>query len=86
MSAQSDQQTKSAARRVTLEIFGLLCEGGGALTIERELTRQPGVTRAYVNPATEMAYVEYDPARASVDHLISAVRRYGFDAALPRGR
>ena len=31
-------------------------------TIERALRRVPGVLDAYVNPVTELAYVDYDPA------------------------
>ena len=50
--------------RVTLPIYNLGCGGGGSLTIERALTKAPGVTQAYVNPATEMAYVVYNPALA----------------------
>ncbi|NUQ10743.1 MAG: hypothetical protein HUU26_00225 [Gemmatimonadaceae bacterium] len=34
-------------------------------TVERALRETPGVLRAYVNPATEMAYVEYDAAVCS---------------------
>ena len=48
--------------RITLAIYGLACGGGGALTVERSLARTAGVLRAYVNPLTEIAYVEYDPA------------------------
>ena len=48
--------------RVTLEIYGLGCGGGGALAVERALIRIHGVAHAYANPATETAYVQYDPA------------------------
>ena len=34
--------------------------------------------RVYVNPLTEIAYVEYDPARTDPTHLVEAVRRVGF--------
>ena len=64
--------------RVTLPIYNLGCGGGGSLTIERALTRAPGVAQAYVNPATEMAYVVYDPAIAQPDELVAAVARAGF--------
>ena len=66
--------------RVTLPIFGLACGGGGALTIERCLVRTPGVRRAYVNPLTEMAYVEYDPSIVDPEQLCDAIRRVGFRA------
>ena len=69
--------------RVTLEIFGLGCGGGGALTVERQLTRVPGVVRAYVNPATETAYVEYEVAQVEPDQFVAAVERVGFRAGVP---
>jgi Cu+-exporting ATPase len=70
-------------QRVTLPIHGLGCGGGGALTIERALTRTRGVVRAYVNPATEMAYVEYDPEVCTVDELAAVVRSRGFGTGEP---
>ena len=66
--------------RVTLPIFGLGCGGGGALTIERCLGKTPGVRRAYVNPFTEMAYVEYDPGLVCPRQLSDAIERVGFRA------
>jgi len=64
--------------RVTLPIYNLGCGGGGSLTIERALTKAPGVTQAYVNPVTEMAYVVYNPALAQPDDLAAAIARTGF--------
>ena len=72
-------------QHVTLPISGLGCGGGGALTIERVLAKLPGVLRVYVNPATEMAYVQYDPAHCSVEALLAAVDAVGFSADEPRG-
>ncbi len=69
--------------RVTLEIFALGCWGSGALTVERALTRVHGVRRAYVNPATEMAYVEYDASLVQPADLVQAVERAGFRAGEP---
>ena len=66
--------------RITLPIYNLGCGGGGALTIERALTRAPGVLQAYVNPLTEMAYVVYDPALASVEHLRGVIDQMGYGA------
>lgn len=72
--------------RLTMAIYGLGCGGGGALTVERALAKVPGVSRAYVNPATEMAYVEYDPALARAEQLVAAVERVGFRAGEPSVR
>ena len=67
-------------RRVTVFIYGLGCGGGGALTVERALAKVPGMVQVYVNPATETAYVEYDPAIAGVDGIVAAVEGVGFRA------
>jgi Cu+-exporting ATPase len=72
-----------AHAHVTLEIFGFGCGGGGALTVERELAHLNGVARVYVNPATETAYIEYDPTQANPDEFVAAVKRVGFRAGVP---
>ena len=75
-----------ATQRITLPIDNLGCGGGGALTVERALAREPGVVRVYVNPATEMAYIEFDPAATGPQHFIDVVTRVGFRAGRPRAR
>ncbi len=75
-----------ASERVTIPIYGLGCGGGGSLTIERALAKETGITRVTVNPATEMAYVEYDPAVTRDDQIVAVVRRVGFDTGVPMRR
>lgn len=72
--------------RLTLAIYELGCGGSGAWIVERALTKAPGVAKVYVNPAMEMAYVEYDPLLTDPDRLITAVERAGFRAGEPRLR
>lgn len=62
--------------RATIAIIGLTC--GMALALERHLARLPGMLRVYVNPATEMAYVEYLPDRLSVEEIAAAIRTFGY--------
>lgn len=69
--------------RISLPIFGLTCGGGGATTVERVLLRAPGVSFAYVNPATEMAYVEYDPEQTEPRKLQRAIESAGYRTLLP---
>jgi copper chaperone CopZ len=73
-------------KRVTVPIYGLGCGGGGSLTVERALVKIPGIVRTYVNPAMEMAYVEYDPARTDPRQWIEPVERVGFRAGDPQER
>jgi copper chaperone CopZ len=75
-----------STQRTTIPIYQLSCGGGGSLTIERALTRLDGVIRVYVNPATEMAYIEYDTARVSPAAFVAAVERVGFRVGEPSVR
>ncbi len=70
-------------RRIQIPVNGLGCGGAGATTVERELAAIDGVLRAYVNPATETAYVDYDPAEVDVETLVRAVERAGYRAGRP---
>jgi len=67
-----------ATQRMTVPIYNLSCAGGGALVVERTLARTTGVARVYVNAATEMAYVEYDPEMITPSALSAAVTAAGF--------
>jgi copper chaperone CopZ len=64
--------------RVTMPIIGLGCGGDGALRIERLLLSTPGVTSAYVNPLTEMAYINFDSVRVPASDLAGVIRRAGY--------
>ena len=66
-----------------IPVLGLGCGGSGAITIERELAATDGVRRVYVNPATETAYVDYDPAETDACALARAIERAGYRAGRP---
>lgn len=72
--------------RLTIEIEGLTCGGGGALTAEQALARLAGVTRVHVNPLTEMAYVEIDPRILSEGQLVAALAALGLRPGRPLAR
>jgi Cu+-exporting ATPase len=67
-------------RGLRIAIYDLACGGAGATTIERELAATDGVLRAYVDPATETAYVDYDPAEIDPWSLARAIERAGYRA------
>lgn len=78
MSVQSSVKTPRKFQYATLPVYNLSCGGGGALTIERVLSHSSGVMQVYVNPATEMAYIEYDPLQSDPDKLATAIECAGF--------
>ncbi|TSC79594.1 MAG: Cu2+-exporting ATPase [Candidatus Peregrinibacteria bacterium Gr01-1014_25] len=65
--------------RTTLSIDGMHCASCAAI-ITRKLAKTPGVAEANVNYAAAKGHILFDPAQASVDNLIEAVRKAGYDA------
>lgn len=70
-------------QRTMLPIWDFNCPGSEALIVERALLKVAGIMDAYVNPATEIAYVEPDPAQTGVAQLITAIEHSGFHAGVP---
>jgi copper chaperone CopZ len=63
--------------RTALPLSSQVC-GGEHQTLERILLEVEGVVTAVVNPASEMAYVEYDPARTDPTALFGVLKHAGF--------
>jgi cation transport ATPase len=72
-----------STERITIPIYGLSCASGDSLLLERALTKVQGVTRAYVNASTEMAYVEFDDKRCHCVEITRAIARTGLKAGSP---
>lgn len=70
-------------RGLRIPVYGLGCGGAGATPIERELASTDGVLRVCVNPATETAYIDYDPAATDAWGLARAIERAGYQAGRP---
>lgn len=68
---------------VRIPVFGLTCGAGDMSTVERALSRMHGVVEAYGNPATEAAYVTYDPTLVTVAELRRAIGQAGYTAGPP---
>jgi hypothetical protein len=66
--------------RITISIYGLTTDDRPTRAVEQALLRLPGVSRAYVSAATEMAYVEYDSAQTSHAQLLQAIEGVGLRA------
>lgn len=85
MSSTLSCEAKAKTLHVTIEIFGLSCAGEAA-NLERSLAKVAGVVLAYVNAATEMAYVEYQVAECNCDRLVKTIKQSGFEAGNPKFR
>ncbi len=70
--------SSTSPETIELSISGMTCAACAA-RIEKVLNRMEGV-EATVNLATEKAHVRYTPGAVSVDTLITAVRKAGYDA------
>jgi copper chaperone CopZ len=73
----------NAKRQLRIPVYFLGCGGSGATAIERELAATDGVLRVYVNPATETAYIDYDPAETDPSSLARAIEKAGYRAGRP---
>jgi len=62
---------------LTLSVTGMTC-AACARNIERIVKKQPGVTSATVNFATEKLTISFDPAVTPLDTIKMAVKRAGF--------
>jgi Cu+-exporting ATPase len=84
--APNEQDTSAdagdAPARVDIPVSGMTCAACQA-RVQRTLSRQPGVRDAAVNLMTRTASVTYDPASASPQALVDAIRSTGYGAELP---
>lgn len=68
---------------ITFKVLGMTCTMC-ALTIEKQLTGQVGVTRAVVNFALAQATVTYDPDKITPKQLAQVVRDEGYNVDIER--
>jgi len=74
---------KVPTTKTELPVTGMTCANCAA-NIERALNKHvAGVVNAAVNFATERVFVEYIPAVSSLEDIVSAVEKAGYEAILP---
>jgi hypothetical protein len=73
-------------QRLTFPIVDCPADGDITAALRRELEGVPGVVRAYVNPSTEMAYVQADPSLTDIEVLVRAAEHAGLHAGPPSRR
>jgi len=71
--------------RIDIPVSGMTCAACQA-RVQRTLVRQHGVRDAAVNLMTRTASVTYDPAEASPQAFVDAIRTTGYGADLPLDR
>jgi P-type Cu+ transporter len=81
-SVQDLKTPKPQNLKITLPVEGMTCAACQA-TVQRALTRAPGVTNAAVNLMTNEATVHYDPASTDPAKLVSAINDTGYVSRLP---
>lgn len=76
--------TTTESETLTLAVSGMTC-GSCKRHVEHALSAVPGVSAAEVDLAGGTATVTYDPAAATLERLLDAVREegYGAEAAVP---
>lgn len=72
---------KSSAKRMKLDISGMHCLSCASI-IERSLKKASGVTSATVNFASEKASIVFNEHATTVDELIFAVKKTGYQASI----
>ncbi len=72
-----------ARMKVVMPVFDLSCGGGGSRLVEHVIRKLPGIADVYVNPATEMAYVDYDPSDLTPEQIAEAIASAGYKTSLP---
>ncbi|MEN6579710.1 MAG: heavy metal translocating P-type ATPase [Anaerolineaceae bacterium] len=70
------------SQHVQLDVHGMTCASCSA-TVERVVSKLPGVQNANVNLAAETLTLDYDPAEISLQQVVSAVAEAGYQAILP---
>lgn len=72
------RDASAAPDSATLDVRGMWCTSC-ANALERVLQRQPGTLDARVSFASESATLEWDPRRTSLDQLLAAAAKLGYE-------
>lgn len=73
----------SSTAVVRLRVVGMTC-GGCVLGVRKVLTQVDGVNNADVSYETGLAIVTFDPRKASVAQMVTAIKTLGYTATVVR--
>lgn len=77
------KDTNKTSRQLTIPLYGFACGGGGALQLEKQISKLRGVAKAYVNPATEQAYLDVS-GEFQINDLLKLIEKNGFKYGPPQ--
>ncbi|GIV80277.1 MAG: hypothetical protein KatS3mg050_4671 [Litorilinea sp.] len=69
---------RQTSKHLVLPVYQLGCSASDALVLERRLARVAGIRQVYVNPVTEVAYIDYDPTQIDPGQIQAAIDRAGY--------
>ncbi|MCK5434624.1 MAG: copper ion binding protein, partial [Dehalococcoidales bacterium] len=69
------------AKKIILPVTGMTC-ASCADTIEKGLSKLPGVSEVNVNVASEKASIEYDPSQVDTKALMDTISNVGYGVAV----
>ena len=70
-------------KKIILPVTGMTCASCAA-TIEKGLSKLPGVSRVNVNLASEKASIEYDPSKVDTKALMDTISDVGYGVAVEK--
>ncbi|MAF86080.1 MAG: copper-translocating P-type ATPase [Dehalococcoidales bacterium] len=70
-------------KKIILPVTGMACASCAA-TIEKGLSKLPGVSQINVNLASEKASIEYDPSKANTKALMDTISDVGYGVAVEK--
>ena len=76
MNTKERNRTPASLKRLTIPIYGLACGGGGSLSLEQDLEKLNGVSKIYVNPATQEAYIDVTEG-FSIEETLETIKAQG---------
>lgn len=78
-------ESSSHLSTVKIPVDGMTCFTC-ELTVESSLKRLPGVQEADAKVTEQAAYVRYDPSKVSIDDMVAAINKTGYQAARAPGQ
>jgi len=77
------KESPQGKKKAHIHITGMTC-ASCATTIEKGLSKLPGVSRVNVNLASEKASIEYEPSKVDTKTLMDTISDVGYGVAVAK--